>query len=150
MSDLLAHLAGRVLLLNGAMGTQIQARAPTLADFDGRENCSEILNLTRPDMIREIHESYLAAGADALETNSFGGSPVTLGEFDLAAEAFAINRRAAELAREAIERFAGDGRRRFVSRWRRPSCTAPRRSSAPDCGILRGASNGRGCRASAR
>jgi len=114
LSELLAHLAGRVLLLDGAMGTQIQARAPTLADFDGRENCSEILNLTRPDMIREIHESYLAAGADALETNSFGGSPITLGEFDLAAEAFAINRRAAELAREAIERFAGDGRRRFV------------------------------------
>ena len=108
-------LERRVLLFDGAMGTQIQGRELSVeADFWGQENCSEVLNLSRPDLVREIHLGYLEAGADALETNSFGGSPVTLGEFDLGERAFEINRRAAELAREAIAQFAGDGRRRFV------------------------------------
>ena len=98
-----------MLLFDGAMGTQIQARDLSVEDdFWGQENCSEILNLSRPDLIREIHRGYLAAGADAIETNSFGGSPITLGEFDLADQAFEINRVAAVLAREAIE----PGRRR--------------------------------------
>ncbi|HSA79653.1 MAG TPA: homocysteine S-methyltransferase family protein, partial [Geminicoccaceae bacterium] len=114
MSDFLTALERRVLLFDGAMGTQIQGRELSLDDFWGQENCSEVLNLSRPDLIREIHRGYLEAGADALETNSFGGSPVTLGEFDLGARAFEINRRAAELARDAIAEFAGDGRRRFV------------------------------------
>ena len=91
------------MLLDGAMGSQIQARDLTLDDFWGQENCSEILNLSRPDLIREIHLGYLAAGADAVETNSFGGSPITLGEFGLEDRALEINERAAELAREAVE-----------------------------------------------
>jgi 5-methyltetrahydrofolate--homocysteine methyltransferase len=112
MIDFLARR--HVLLLDGAMGSQLQARELTLDDYQGQENCSEILNLSRPDLIREIHAGYLAAGADAVETNSFGGSPVTLGEFGLAEQAFDINRRAARLAREAVESFVGDGRERFV------------------------------------
>jgi 5-methyltetrahydrofolate--homocysteine methyltransferase len=115
MSDFLTALERRVLLFDGAMGTQIQGRELSVdGDFWGQENCSEVLNLSRPDLVREIHQAYLEAGADALETNSFGGSPVTLGEFDLGERAFEINRRAAELAREAIASFAADGRRRFV------------------------------------
>ncbi|HEX5796550.1 MAG TPA: homocysteine S-methyltransferase family protein, partial [Geminicoccaceae bacterium] len=115
MSDFLEALERRVLLFDGAIGTQIQGRELSVeGDFWGQENCSEVLNLSRPDLVREIHRGYLEAGADALETNSFGGSPVTLAEFDLGARAFEINRRAAELAREAIADFAGDGRRRFV------------------------------------
>ena len=114
MTDFLAFARERVLLLDGAMGSQLQARELTLDDYRGQENCSEILNLSRPDLIREIHAGYLAAGADAVETNSFGGSPITLGEFGLSAEAFDINRRAALLAREAVEGFIGDGRPRFV------------------------------------
>ncbi|MCC2664919.1 MAG: metH, partial [Geminicoccaceae bacterium] len=115
MSDFLTEIERRVLLFDGAMGTQIQGRDLSVdGDFWGQENCSEVLNLSRPDLVREIHQCYLEAGADALETNSFGGSPVTLGEFDLGERAFEINRRAAELAREAIASFAGDGRRRFV------------------------------------
>ncbi len=114
-SAFLEALARRVLLFDGAMGTQIQGRDLSIeADFWGQENCSEILNLSRPDLIREIHQGYLEAGADALETNSFGGSPITLGEFDLGERAFEINQRAAELAHEAIARLAGDGRQRFV------------------------------------
>ena len=114
-SAFLETLERRVLLVDGAMGTQIQGRELSVeTDFWGQENCSEILNLSRPDLIREIHQGYLEAGADALETNSFGGSPITLGEFDLGERAFEINRRAAELAHEAIGLVAGDGRQRFV------------------------------------
>ncbi|MGE3783035.1 MAG: methionine synthase, partial [Alphaproteobacteria bacterium] len=115
MAHLLDYLADRVLLCDGAMGTQVQARNLDIErDFWGHENCTEILNESRPDLIREIHRSYLAAGSDALQTNSFGGSPITLGEFGIADNAFELNRRAAELAQEAIAEFAHDGRTRFV------------------------------------
>src|SRR5437016_12685309 len=97
------------------MGTQVQARNRDIGrDFLGLENCTEILCDSRPDLIREIHRGYLEAGCDALQTNSFGGSPVTLGEFGIADRTFELNRRAAELAREAIAEFAHDGRTRFV------------------------------------
>ncbi len=114
MAGFLDAARRRVLLLDGAMGSQIQARDLTLDDFWGQENCSEILSLSRPELIREIHLGYLEAGADAVETNSFGGSPITLGEFGLEARAFEINERSARLAREAVEAMAGDGRERFV------------------------------------
>ena len=115
MTHLLDYLADRVLLCDGAMGTQVQARNLEIeGDFWGHENCTEILNESRPDLIREIHRLYLAAGCDALQTNSFGGSPITLGEFGIADKAFELNRRAAELAHEAIAEFAHDGRTRFV------------------------------------
>ena len=114
MADFLTTLEHKVLLFDGAMGTQIQGRDLSVEDdFWGNENCSEILNLSRPDLVRAIHGGYLAAGADAIETNSFGGSPITLGEFDLADQAFEINRVAAVLAHEAIEQAGGD-RPRFV------------------------------------
>ncbi len=115
MAEFLSALQQRVLLFDGAMGTQIQARDLSIeADFWGKENCSEVLNLSRPDLVREIHAGYLAAGADAVETNSFGGSPITLGEFELQDQAFEINRLAAELARAAVDQAAGDGRSRYV------------------------------------
>jgi 5-methyltetrahydrofolate--homocysteine methyltransferase len=115
MPEFLETLQRRVLLFDGAMGTQIHARDLSVeGDFWGRENCSEVLNLARPDVIADIHLGYLRAGADAVETNTFGGSPITLGEFELAERAFEINRRGAELAREAITRLADDGRARFV------------------------------------
>src|ERR1051326_8962010 len=115
MTHLLDYLADRVLLCDGAMGTQVQARNLDIErDFHGHENCTEILNESRPDLIREIHRFYLAAGCDALQTNSFGGSPITLGEFGIADLAFELNRSAAELAHEAIAEFAHNGRTRFV------------------------------------
>ena len=115
MSNFLDHLSQRVLLCDGAMGTQVQSRNLDLnRDYLGQENCTEILNKSRPDLVREIHATYLAAGSDMVQTNSFGGSPITLGEFGLRDEAFAINQRAAELANEAIDQFKGDGRTRFV------------------------------------
>ena len=115
MTHLLDYLADRVLLCDGAMGTQAQARNFHIEDdFHGHENCTEILCESRPDFVREVHRGHLDAGCDAVQTNSFGGSPVTLGEFGIADKAFALNRRAAELAREAIAQFAPDGRTRFV------------------------------------
>jgi 5-methyltetrahydrofolate--homocysteine methyltransferase len=115
MTHLLDYLADRVVLCDGAIGTQVQARNLDLdRDFLGNENCTEIICESRPDLVREIHRAYLEAGSDAIQTNSFGGSPITLGEFGLADRAFALNRRAAEIAREAVIEFAADGRTRFV------------------------------------
>lgn len=115
MSNFLDFIYKQILLLDGAMGTQIQgADLKVEEDYWGQENCSEILNLSRPDFIRNVHMKYLAAGSDAVETNTFGGSVVTLGEFDLQDKTIEINKRACELAHEAIAEFAHDGRKRFV------------------------------------
>ncbi|MDD2860651.1 MAG: homocysteine S-methyltransferase family protein, partial [Acidiphilium sp.] len=111
---LLEALRHRVLLCDGGMGARVQALTLDVErDYWDKENCTEILNLSRPDLIREIHRSYFEAGADMVETNSFGGSPITLEEFQLGSRAREINRTAAELARKAAETFA-DGRTRYV------------------------------------
>ncbi len=115
MVHLLDYLADRVLLCDGAMGTETQARNLDIVhDFHNHENCTEILSESRPDLVREIHRGYLTAGADAIQSNSFGGSPITLNEFGIAEKAFALNKLSAELARETIAEFAHDGRPRFV------------------------------------
>jgi 5-methyltetrahydrofolate--homocysteine methyltransferase len=114
MTDFREFLKDNVLLLDGAMGTQIQALDWDIEkDFWGKENCSEVLNLSKPDFVREVHRKYYAAGADAVETNTFGASEVTLQEFDLQDQCEEINIKACELAREAAEEFS-DGRPRFV------------------------------------
>jgi 5-methyltetrahydrofolate--homocysteine methyltransferase len=115
MTHFLDYLSDRVVLCDGAMGTQVQARNLDIErDFLGNENCTEIVCQSRPDLVREIHRGYLVAGCDAIQTNSFGGSPITLGEFGLADRAFALNRLSAEIAHEAVAEFANDGRTRFV------------------------------------
>ncbi len=111
---LLDALRDQVLLCDGGMGSRVQALTlDTESDYWGRENCTDVLCLSRPDLVREIHRGYFAAGADMVETNTFGASPVTLAEFDLAERAFEINKIAGELAREAAETFS-DGRHRWV------------------------------------
>jgi 5-methyltetrahydrofolate--homocysteine methyltransferase len=115
VAHILELLSDKVLLCDGATGTRIQAMPLRLdEDFHGHENCPEILNESRPDLVLEIHRGYLAAGADAIQTNSFGGSPLTLGEFGIAEKAYSLNCRAAELAREAVSGFVPDGKPRFV------------------------------------
>src|SRR5437667_7517490 len=115
MAHFLDYLTDRVVLCDGAVETEVLGRNLDVErDFLGLENCPEIVCESRPDLVREIHRGYLDAGCDAVETNTFGGSPITLGEFGLADRAFALNRRAAELAREAVAEFAHDGRTRFV------------------------------------
>ena len=111
---LLDALRDQVLLCDGAMGSRVQALDLELErDYWGQENCTEVLNLSRPDLVREIHRGYFEAGADMVETNTFGGSPLTLAEFDLQDRTHEINKVAAELAREAAETFS-DGRHRWV------------------------------------
>src|ERR1700740_2767722 len=106
MTHFLDYLSDRVVLCDGAMGTQVQARNLDVErDYLGNENCTEILKQSRPDLIRHIHRGYLEAGCDAVQTNSFGGSPITLGEVGLAHRAFALNRRAGALARAAVAGF---------------------------------------------
>jgi 5-methyltetrahydrofolate--homocysteine methyltransferase len=115
MSNILDHLHDRVLLCDGGMGSQVQGMNLTVdKDFQGHENCTDILCLSRPDLVREIHRRYYAAGVDMVETNTFGASPLTLGEFGIPELAFEINKRAVEIAREAADEFKGDGRTRFV------------------------------------
>ncbi|MGC1408934.1 MAG: methionine synthase [Acetobacteraceae bacterium] len=111
---LLDALRDTVLLCDGAVGTRVMGMTLDVEqDFHGKENCTDVLNISRPDLVRDIHRSYFEAGADMVETNTFGGSPVTLGEFDIADRAFEINKRGGELAREAAEQFS-DGRHRWV------------------------------------
>jgi len=107
----------RVLVLDGAMGTAIQAVPLTAADFGGPEleGCNENLVLTRPDVIVQIHRDYLNAGADILETNTFGGTPLVLAEYGLQAKAREINRVAAQLARKAADELSTEERPRWVA-----------------------------------
>ncbi len=115
-SPFLRELARRVLVFDGAMGTSIYARDLSVeGDYCGCENCTDILVRTRPDVIQEIHESFLAAGADVVETDTFGANLLVLAEFDIEGECFALNKRAAEIARAACEKFSTKDRPRFVA-----------------------------------
>ena len=114
-----SSLASRILIIDGAMGTQIQARDLGPDDFGGAdyEGCNEYLNITRPDVIADIHRGYLDAGADIIETNTFGATSVVLAEYDLAEHARRINREAAQIARSVAEEFgsAQPEQARFVA-----------------------------------
>ena len=93
MPHILDFLADRVLLCDGAMGTEAQAlKLDIERDYGGHENYIDVLCETRPDLVRDIHLGHLRAGADAIETNSFGASPITLGEAGMADRAFTLNR----------------------------------------------------------
>jgi 5-methyltetrahydrofolate--homocysteine methyltransferase len=110
-------LSERILVLDGAMGTMLQQRNLTAADFGGAalEGCNENLVRTRPDVVLDIHRKYFEAGSDIVETNSFGGAPIVLAEYGLAEDAHFLNKRAAELARQAADEFSTPGRPRFVA-----------------------------------
>ncbi|GIO31151.1 MULTISPECIES: methionine synthase [Paenibacillus] len=106
----------RILILDGAMGTMIQQVQLGPQDFGGEEleGCNEMLVLTRPDVIEEIHEKYLEAGADLIETNTFGATSVVLAEYDIPEKAAEINLKAAEIARLAADKFSTPDKPRYV------------------------------------
>src|SRR5271157_3248205 len=110
-------LAQRVLVLDGAMGTMLQQQRLTAQDFGGAalEGCNENLVRTRPDVVLGIHRKYFEAGADIVETDSFGGTPLVLAEYGLQDQAHELNRRAAALARQAAEEFSTPAKPRFVA-----------------------------------
>jgi 5-methyltetrahydrofolate--homocysteine methyltransferase len=105
----------RVLVFDGAMGTMIQCAGLGPDDFAGLEGCNEMLNETRPDIISGIHGQYLAAGADIIETNTFGSTPIVLAEYDIEGRAYDLSRRAAALARQVASDFSAPDQPRFVS-----------------------------------
>ncbi|MCW5978152.1 MAG: methionine synthase [Bryobacteraceae bacterium] len=114
---LLETLATRILILDGAMGTMLQQRHLTAEDFGGAalEGCNENLVVTRPDVILDVHRAYFEAGADMVETDTFGGTPIVLAEYGLQDQAHRLNFEAARLARQAADEYARSGRPRFVA-----------------------------------
>ncbi|MDN4594293.1 methionine synthase [Polycladomyces subterraneus] len=107
----------KILILDGAMGTMLQNARLTAEDFGGEayEGCNEMLNLTRPDLIQSIHEAYLEAGADIVETNTFGATSVVLAEYGLESRVEEINRAAVACARKAVDKWTRDGSPRYVA-----------------------------------
>ncbi|MCP5111889.1 MAG: dihydropteroate synthase, partial [bacterium] len=110
-------LNSRVVVLDGAMGTMLQQWELGATDFGGPEleGCNENLVLTRPDVILDVHRAYLKAGADAVETDTFGGTPLVLAEYGIEEKAHQVNFEAARLARQAAEECSEAGRPRFVA-----------------------------------
>jgi 5-methyltetrahydrofolate--homocysteine methyltransferase len=115
VADFLQLVRDRVVIYDGAMGTNIQKRNPTLDDYWGKENCSEVLVLSRPDIIRDIHADFLGVGCDVVETNTFGATRLVLREFDLADRTKEINLAAVKLAKEAAQQFSTKDHPRFVA-----------------------------------
>ncbi|MGC2324121.1 MAG: homocysteine S-methyltransferase family protein, partial [Terriglobales bacterium] len=115
MSSFLQTVEQRVVIYDGAMGTNIQVRQPSPDDFWGKEGCNEILVLSRPDIIRDIHASFFGVGCDVVETDTFGATSVVLGEYDLQDKVAEINRAAVKIAREAAADFSTNSRPRFVA-----------------------------------
>ncbi|MEN2418056.1 methionine synthase [Streptomyces rimosus] len=108
-------LASRVVVADGAMGTMLQAQDPSLEDFQQLEGCNEILNLTRPDIVRSVHEAYFAVGVDCVETNTFGANHAALAEYDIPERVFELSESGARIAREVADEFtASTGQQRWV------------------------------------
>ncbi len=115
MADYLSELKRRVLVYDGAMGTNLQKHNLTPEDFQGKEGCNELLVLSRPDVIRAIHASFLEAGCDVTETDSFGSSSIVLAEYDLQNRTRELNLAAARLARSVADEYSTPDKPRFVA-----------------------------------
>src|ERR1700740_3487603 len=114
MSDFLQTVKERVVIYDGAMGTNIQFRNPSVDDFWGKEGCNELLGLSRPDIIEEIHASFFKVGCDVVETDTFGATRVVLAEYDLQDKVAEINRAEAKIPRDMAQQFSTTERRGFV------------------------------------
>ncbi|MFE5076657.1 methionine synthase [Streptomyces halstedii] len=125
-------LATRVVVADGAMGTMLQAQDPTLEDFQDLEGCNEILNVTRPDIVRSVHEEYFAVGVDCVETNTFGANLAALGEYDIPERVYELSESGARIAREVADEFtASTGQQRWVLGSMGPGTKLPTLGHAP-------------------
>ncbi|MFJ4183394.1 methionine synthase [Streptomyces sp. NPDC089733] len=125
-------LATRVVVADGAMGTMLQAQDPSLDDFQDLEGCNEILNVTRPDIVRSVHEEYFAVGVDCVETNTFGANLAALGEYDIPERVFELSESGARIAREVADEFtAATGQQRWVLGSMGPGTKLPTLGHAP-------------------
>ena len=104
----------KIVFFDGAMGTSIQAYQLTLDDFEGKDGCNEILVKTKPEIIKEIHSSFLKAGCDVIETNSFGSSSIVLAEYDIKEKSYELNYQSAKLAKDTAGDFSAS-KPRFVA-----------------------------------
>ncbi|GAA3030136.1 methionine synthase [Streptosporangium longisporum] len=107
-------MAERVMVADGAMGTMLQAHDVTMDDFQGHEGCNEVLNVTRPDIVRAVHEAYFEVGVDCVETNTFGANLSALGEYDISGRVFEYSEAGARVARQAADAWSTPDRPRFV------------------------------------
>ncbi|NJC65570.1 methionine synthase [Planosporangium flavigriseum] len=128
---MLSALSDRVLVADGAMGTMLQAADLSLDDFDGHEGCNEVLNVTRPDVVRSVHDAYLAAGADCVETNTFGANLANLGEYGIDDRIRELSEAGARLAREAADAWSTPERPRYVLGSVGPGTKLPTLGHAP-------------------
>ncbi len=132
VSALREALATRVVVADGAMGTMLQAAEPSMADFQQLEGCNEVLNITRPDIIRGVHEAYFAVGVDCVETNTFGANFAALAEYDIADRVFELSEAGVRIAREVADEFAAqDGQQRWVLGSMGPGTKLPTLGHAP-------------------
>src|ERR1700674_413186 len=115
MPDFLQTVRERVVIYDGAMGTNIQFRNPNADDFWGKEGCNELLVLSRPDIIKDIHAAFFRVGCDVVETDTFGGARVVLAEYDLQDKVAEINIAAARIAKEVAQQFSTKDKPRFVA-----------------------------------
>ncbi|MDB9417235.1 methionine synthase [Microcystis aeruginosa] len=106
-----------VLVFDGAMGTSLQSQNLTAEDFGGAEyeGCNEYLVHTKPSAVAKVHEAFLAVGADVIETDTFGGTSIVLAEYDLADQAYYLNKSAAELAKACANKYSTPEKPRFVA-----------------------------------
>ena len=113
----LRHLDQRVLLFDGATGTSLQQQNLTADDFGGAEleGCNEYLCISNPEAVRKVHYDFLEAGADIIETNSFGSTSIVLAEYDIADKAYELSRLSAEIARACADQYSTPERPRFVA-----------------------------------
>ncbi|MGW4460655.1 methionine synthase [Micromonospora sp. NPDC004704] len=112
--SLLDALATRILIADGAMGTMLQAADLSLDDFEGYEGCNEVLNVTRPEVVRSVHDAYFEAGADCVETNTFGTNLGNLGEYDIQHRIVELAEAGARIARQSADHWSTPERPRFV------------------------------------
>lgn len=115
MSNFLKTVSERVVVYDGAMGTNIQFRNPTIDDYWGKEGCNELLVLSRPDIIRDIHADFYRVGCDVVETNTFGATRIVMSEYDLQDRVVELNKAAVKLAKEVAAEFSTPGKPRFVA-----------------------------------
>ena len=113
-SSLRKALRERVVIADGAMGTMLQAANPTLDDFEGHEGCNEILNVTRPDVVKEVHRKYFQVGVDAIETNTFGANWANLAEYGIEDRIYELAHAGGIVAREVANEFSTPDRPRWV------------------------------------
>ena len=107
-------LSKRVVIADGAMGTMLQEADPSLEDFQNHEGCNEILNVSRPDIVRSVHDAYLQAGVDAIETNTFGANWANLAEYGIEDRIYELAFAGGTIAREAADSFSTPAKPRFV------------------------------------